>query len=154
MGDRVYVLAKFIKTTRPSKKLTEKYLGPFEVTDKPGSHSYRVNLPDHLRTIHPVFHISQLEPAPLSQIPNYTNPPPSPIELDNNLEFEVAEVLDSKLNKRRSYPLLYYVQWSGYEGTTEEYSWLTTSDLTNAPELVADFHRCHLNRLGPPCLLQ
>ena len=109
VGNSVYILAKFIKTTCPSKKLAEKYLGPFEVTNRPGSHSYRVNLPDHLRAIHPVFHISQLEPAPLNQIPNRTNPPLPPIELDSNLKFEVTEVLDSKLNKCRSHPLLYYV---------------------------------------------
>jgi len=62
-GNWVYLLAKFIKTTRPSKKLSEKYLGLFKVTNRPGSHSYRVNLLDHLRAIHSVFHISQLEPA-------------------------------------------------------------------------------------------
>jgi len=149
-GDQVYILAKHIRTTRPSKKLAEKYLGPFEVTDRLGLHSYRVNLPDHLRTIHPVFHISQLEPSPLSQIPNCTNPPPPPIELDGSIKFEVAEVLDSKLDKWRRDPLLYYVRWSGYEGTAEEYLWLTASDLENAPRLVADFHQRHPHKPAPP----
>jgi len=150
----MYVLTKFIKTTCLSKKLAKKYLGPFKVTDRPGSYSYRVNLPDHLRAIHLVFHISQLEPAPLNQIPNCTNPPPPPIELDSDLKFEVAEVLDSKLNKCRSHPLLYYVRWSGYEGTVEEYLWLTASNLTNAPRLVANFHQHYPNKLGPLRLLQ
>ena len=69
-----------------------------------------------------------------------SNPPPLPIELDGNLEFEVAQILDSKLDKRRKDPLLYYVQWSGYENTADENSWLTTANLKNATELVADFH--------------
>ena len=78
VGDHVFVLAKFIKTTRPSKKLSEKFLGPFEVSDRLGLYSYRVKLPDHLKAIHPVFHISQLEPAPPNQISNRIEPPPPP----------------------------------------------------------------------------
>jgi len=85
----MFVLAKFIKTTRPSKKLAEKYLGPFEVVDQPGSHSYLVKLPIHLQSIYPVFHISQLEPAHLSTIPNCRNIPPPPIVVNGNLEFEL-----------------------------------------------------------------
>jgi len=32
--DLVFVLAKFIRTTQPSKKLLKKYLGPFKITSK------------------------------------------------------------------------------------------------------------------------
>jgi len=56
IGDNVFVLAKFIKTTRPSKKLSERYLGPFEVIGDPGTHSYLIKLPKHLRSIHPICH--------------------------------------------------------------------------------------------------
>ena len=95
-----------------------------------------------------MFHISQLEPSPPSQIPNHTNLPP--IELDGPIEFEVAEVLNSKLDKRRRDLLLYYICWSSYEGTAEEYSWLTASDLENAPRLMADFHRHYPHKPAPP----
>jgi len=37
----------------------------------------------------------------------------------------VAQVLDSKFDKCKKDPLLYYVQWSGYENMADEYSWLT-----------------------------
>jgi len=66
VGDLMFVLAKFIRTTRPSRKLSKYYLGPFEVTDKPSMYSYQVKLPHYLHAIHPVFHISQLELANLS----------------------------------------------------------------------------------------
>ena len=39
VGDSVFILAKFIRTTRPSKKLSKKFVGPFEVIGKPSSHS-------------------------------------------------------------------------------------------------------------------
>jgi len=58
IGDHVFILAKFIKSTRPTKKLSKKYLGPYEVVGKPGTQSYLIKLPNHLRAIHPVFHIS------------------------------------------------------------------------------------------------
>jgi len=141
--DQVFVLVKFIRTTQLSRKLSEKYLGPFEVTGQPGTHLYLIRLPEHLRSIHLVFHISQLEPALTSQIPNCYNPPLPPIEIAGHLKFEVAQILDSKLDKQQKDPLLYYVHWAGYEGTSEKYSWLTTSDLENATELLADFHHHH-----------
>jgi len=150
IGDNVFVLAKFIKTTRPLKKLSERYLGPFEVIGHPGTHSYLIKLPEHLRSIHPVFHISQLEPSPTSQIPDRHNPPPPPIKTADHLEFEVAQILDSKLDKRRKDPLLYYVHWAGYEGTGEEYSWLMAANLENAAELMTDFHLRHPDRPRPP----
>lgn len=147
-GDFVFVLAKFIRTTCPSKKLSKKYLGSFKVTSRVETHSYLVSLPDHLQAIYPVFHVSQLELALTSQIPNCTNSPPSSIEVDGNLEFEVTQVLDSKLDKHRKDLLLYYVHWASYEGTVEEFSWLIVSDLKNATELVANFYSHNPGKLG------
>jgi len=109
-GDAVFILARFIRTTRPSRKLAERYLSPFLVSEKIGFHSYLVRLPEHLRSIHPVFHVSQLEPVPPSNILNCINPPPSPIEIDGDLEFEVAQVLGLKWDKHKRDPLLYYVR--------------------------------------------
>lgn len=45
--------------------------------------------------IYPVFHVSLLERYYLSTILGRTLPPPPPIEIDNELEYEVEEVLDS-----------------------------------------------------------
>ena len=50
-----------------------------------------------MHTIHLVFYISQLEPEIPNQIPNRVQPTPLPIEIDNELEYEIAEILDSKI---------------------------------------------------------
>jgi len=55
------------------------------------------------------FNVSQLEPVLVSWIPNCTNPSLPLIKIDENLKFEVVQVLDSKLNKQRKDLLLYYV---------------------------------------------
>ena len=104
VGDLVFVLAKFIKTTRPSKKLSECYLGPFEVMDKPSAHSYKIKFPHHLCVIHPVFHISQLEPANPSLIPNHVNLPPLSIAIEGELEYKISQILNLKLDHRRKPP--------------------------------------------------
>ncbi|MBW0593630.1 hypothetical protein O181_133345 [Austropuccinia psidii MF-1] len=43
--DKVWLASKNIKTTRPTKKLSERLLGPFEVLKKIGSHAYHLKLP-------------------------------------------------------------------------------------------------------------
>ena len=45
VGNHMFILTKFIKSTQPTKKLAEKYLGPFKVIGKPGTHSYLIKLP-------------------------------------------------------------------------------------------------------------
>src|ERR1700683_4652900 len=70
VGDKVFVKATHFRTTRPSKKLSEKNLGPFDIITKVGHSSFTLRLPDQLRAVHPVFHVSQLEPATPNTIPN------------------------------------------------------------------------------------
>src|SRR5258708_36777466 len=96
IGDRVYVKAKYFRTTRPLKKLSKKNLGPYEVIGIPGSHLFTLHLPQHFRSVHPVFHISQLELAEPDPFPQCAQPPPPPVEIDGDIEYEVSEILDSK----------------------------------------------------------
>ena len=93
-----------------------------------------------MRAIHPVFHVSQLEPEIPNQIPNRVQPAPLPVEIDDELEYEIAEILDSKTNNRRRCKLLYFVRWMGYEGTDEENSWLPATKLDHVQELITKFH--------------
>ena len=100
IGQKVYVEAKFFRTTRPTKKLSEKNLGPYEIIAQVGSHSFTLRLPEALRAVHPVFHVSMMEPAASSSIPNRTEEPPPPVEVDGEIEYEIAEILDTKLDRR------------------------------------------------------
>src|SRR5258708_10602354 len=76
IGDCVYVKAKFFHTTQPSRKLAEKKLGLFEIIGTPGMHSITVHLLQQFRGVHPMFHISQLEPTFLNPFPHREQPPP------------------------------------------------------------------------------
>ena len=146
---QAFVKAKFFCTTRPSHKLSNKYLGPFEILAKAGSHSYTLRLPNTFRGVHPVFHVSMLEPTTPNEIPNHVQPPPPPVDVQGELEHEIAEVTDSKINCRRSCKLLYLVRWLSYENTDKEFSWLPTTELEHAKELVSDFHSAYPDKPSP-----
>ena len=63
-GDQVFLDSSDIRTTRPSKKLAHKYLGPFKITSPVGTHAYRLALPASMSRVHPVFHVAKLLPVP------------------------------------------------------------------------------------------
>jgi len=150
VGDQVYMKAKYFWSTRPSKKLSEKNLGPYTIIAQVGSLSFTLRLPDSMRAVHPVFHISQLEPAIPNTIPDWIQPPPPPVEVDGELEFKISKILDSKVDRRcKTCKLLYLVRWSGYEGTNEETSWLLATELGNATELLEDYHVHYPDKPGP-----
>lgn len=54
-------LKRYYFSNEPSKKLSSQYLGPFKILEVRERMNYRLELPDNLH-LHPVFHISQLEP--------------------------------------------------------------------------------------------
>ena len=63
VDDKVFVKAQFFQTTWPSKKLSEKYLRPYEIISQPGTLSFTLRLPEFMHSVHPVFHVSMLEPT-------------------------------------------------------------------------------------------
>ena len=115
-------------------------------------HSFTLKLPDFMCSIHLVFHVAQLEPATPNTIPERFQPPPPLVEVDSKLEYEIAEILDSKVDNHCWHcKLLYLVCWAGYAGTDEETSWLLATELGNASELVQDFHHHYPAKPGPLC---
>jgi hypothetical protein len=51
VGDQVFVKAKYFRSTRPSKKLSEKNLGPYSIITQPGTHSFMLQLPDSMKSV-------------------------------------------------------------------------------------------------------
>ncbi|MBW0576353.1 hypothetical protein O181_116068 [Austropuccinia psidii MF-1] len=95
----VWLSSKNIESTIPTKKLSERWLGPFPMLKKVSIHAYHLKLPSQWTSIHPVFHISLLEPVKTSTIPNRNQEPPPPIIIEEEDEWEVSQILDSKLKR-------------------------------------------------------
>jgi len=137
-GDRVYLDAMDISTTRPSTKLGHRRLGPFEVDRAVGSHAYRLKLPPSLRLLHPVFPIVKLTLCPPDPIPGRRpSEVPLPTLVDSQEEWEVERVLDSRVMRGQ---LRYLIQWRSFG--RKHNSWEIAEDV-HTPTLVAQFHREH-----------
>ena len=149
VGDKAFVKVKFFQTTQPSKKLSKKYLGPYDIINQVGPLSWTLQLMTTMHAVHPVFHVSMLELSTPNSILNCIQPPPPPITVDEELEYEISEILDSKLDKWQACKLLYLVHWSGYEGTDKETSWFPANKLRHASEVVSNFHHQYPNKAGP-----
>jgi len=141
VGDYVWLLRRHIQTTRPSSKLDFKRLGKFRISEKISSHAFKLELPPTMR-IHPVFHISLLEPVGTDPLRGQTHPPPPPVIVDNQEEWEVDEVLDSR---RRYGKLEYLVRWLGYDPPT----WEPSKFLEHAPVVVHKFHELYPSKPRP-----
>jgi hypothetical protein len=130
--------------------LSNKYLSPFKIIAQAGTYSFILWLPNHMHSVNPVSHVSQLEQATLNTIPNQAQDPPPPVIIEDESEFEILEVVDSKIDKRcHACKLLYLVCWTGYEGTNEETSWVLATELRHASEIIQDFHQAHPSKPRP-----
>ncbi|MBW0488932.1 hypothetical protein O181_028647 [Austropuccinia psidii MF-1] len=84
--EKVWLPSKNIKTSRPTKKLSERWLGPFEVLKKIGSHAYHLKFPQQWKSVQLVFHVSLLEPVKKSAIPNQHHLPPPAVIVEEQEE--------------------------------------------------------------------
>ena len=135
VGDMVWLLRRHIATTRPCSKLDYKRLGPFRVIERINPVAFRLELPQHFG-IHNVFHASLLERYHSSQIPGRQPSPPPPVVLSSGDEYEVEQILDSRVRRRQ---LQYLVMWKGYP--ISEATWEPVVHLQNAPDAIHNFHQ-------------
>ncbi|KAE8205032.1 hypothetical protein CF327_g7674, partial [Tilletia walkeri] len=137
IGDLVLLSTEHIKTTRPSKKLDFRRAGPFKILSKVGKVSYKLDLPSSMSGLHPVFHISLLEPyhdpASGSSLPRAPAPPPPDI-INDQPEYEVEAILSKRTYRRQ---LQYLVKWVGYP--LYDATWESVGNLTNSQRLIQDF---------------
>ena len=127
-GDKVYLLRRNIKTTRPSDKLDYVKIGPFRIQEQTGKVNYQLELPKGMR-IHPVFHVSLLEPA-LRNAKVQTK-----IDIVTSNEYEVEKILDNRsVNGLQQY----LVKWKGYDDS--ENTWEPKTNLKNCWALLKYYY--------------
>jgi len=139
VNDFVWLSLKNIKTKRPSKKLDSLHAGPFKVLRKLSEVTYHLELPPTMK-IHPVFHVSLLHPANKDSNPNRQQPPPPPVIVDNEEEFQVNQILDSRIRRNK---VEYLVDWTGY-GPNDR-TWEPQENLQDL-EALDTFHQQYPNK--------
>ncbi|MBW0514731.1 hypothetical protein O181_054446 [Austropuccinia psidii MF-1] len=80
------------------------------------------------------------------KIPNLHQEPLPPIIIEEEEEWEVSQILDSKLKRGK---LWYLVEWKGFSQDSERSAWEPTENLKNCPELIKDFHSLYPDKPGP-----
>jgi len=90
-----------------------------------------------------------LEPTISNTFSERIQSAPAPVIIDRKSEYEISQIVDSKINCWWVYKLLYKVIWLGYEDTGDKSEWIPTSELTHAANLVSDFHIAYLTKPGP-----
>jgi len=109
VGESVFVRSQYFRTMRPSKKLSKKYLGPYEIIAQPSPQSFMLYFLDTMRAVHPVFHVSMLKPAIPNIFQQRSKSPPAPVIINGEPEYEISKIVDSKIDCWRACKLLYKV---------------------------------------------
>ncbi len=98
-GSKMFLDERNIVTARPFKKLDDKMLGPFQITE-PVDSSYKLKLSETMR-IHDVFHSELLRPAVDDPLPGQKNESSGPIVVNDEDEWKIDDILDSRRYRRR-----------------------------------------------------
>ena len=149
VGDKVFVKVKFFWATHSLKKLSEKYLGPYEIISQPSTLLFTLRLLESMHSVHPVFHISMLEPTISNTFSERIQPALTPVIIDREPKYEISQIVDSKIDCQQTCKLLYKVIWLRYEDTRNKSEWISTSKLSHAADLVSDLHITYPAKPGP-----
>ena len=117
---------------RPTKKLIERYVGPYMIEEVISSNTVKLRLPSSMR-IHPVVNVSQIVRYK-EQVKRQKKEEGKPVEVEGVKEWEVEKILNKK--KMRGV-MKYLIWWKGF--TAEGDTWERKENLKNAEELIEEF---------------
>ncbi|KAJ9528124.1 hypothetical protein QJQ45_005745 [Haematococcus lacustris] len=119
-----------------AKKLLPRFIGPFKVLEHVGPVAVRLDLPQAMARMHPVFHVSLLRPY-TSEHPHL----PPPVEwLDEAPLYEVEKLLAHR-GVRAGKARGYLVKWQGYDDSYN--TWEPRNNLVNCLEVLTAYNAVH-----------
>ncbi|KAJ9529120.1 hypothetical protein QJQ45_007808 [Haematococcus lacustris] len=119
-----------------AKKLLPRFIGPFKVLEHVGPVAVRLDLPQAMARMHPVFHVSLLRPY-TSEHPHL----PPPVEwLDETPLYEVEKLLAHR-GVRAGKARGYLVKWQGYDDSYN--TWEPRNNLVNCLEVLTAYNAVH-----------
>jgi hypothetical protein len=99
-GNKVWLDSHNLKTNVKSKKLAPKQYGPFKIVKQVSPIAYKIKLPPSMK-IHDVFYIDLLIPFTEMRAYSETHSHPPPELIDREEEYEVEEILNDCINRRK-----------------------------------------------------
>ena len=129
-GDQVLLSTKdLVFKERPSKKLMERYVGPYAIEEVVSLNVVKLQLPSSMR-IHLVVNVSWIVRYK-EQVKRQRKEEGKPVEVEGVEEWEVEKVLNKKKMRRVE---KYLISWKGF--TVEGDTWERKENLKNAEELI------------------
>ena len=98
------------------------------IEEKTGPVNYQLRLPELMKHLHPVFHISLLEPVP------WDAQTAENIKIKNDNEYKVKKILKQKRINRQPF---YLVKWKGYN--TLENTWEPIVNLKGCHQAMQEY---------------
>ena len=134
-GDRVLLNTKnLVFKERPTKKLIERYVGPYIVEEVVLLNEVKLRLPSSMR-IHPVVNVSQIVRYK-EQLKGQKKDEGKPVEVEGVKEWEVEKILNKK--KMRGVEK-YLIRWKRFMAKGD--TWERRENLKNAEELIEEFEQ-------------
>ena len=132
-GDWVLLSTKdLVFKERPTKKLMERYVGPYIIEEIVSSNAVKLQLPSSIR-IYLVVNVSWIVQYK-EQVRGQKKEEGKPVEVEDVKEWEVEKVLNKK--KMRGVEK-YLIWWKGF--IAEEDTWERRENLKNVEELIEEF---------------
>ena len=131
VGDSVMLSTeKLSLKEQPSKKLRDRWLGPFTILQVVSPVAYRLNLPSQMQC-HPTFHVSRLKldipsPPDFASRPSTSRPVPHAADFTYSKEFTVESLLDVRITGRSLY---FLVRWAAPYNDPSEDTWEPMKEL-------------------------
>src|SRR5258707_3697415 len=120
------------------KKLHHKWASPFAITKVISPAAIKLCLSAWEKNIHPIISVSIIHPYIPDEIVECPQPlQPSPIMVNDQEEYEVEEVLDSRFRRGKLWYLVKFIGWSHSDNMGLPHSEV------HAPAVVEEFHLWH-----------
>ncbi len=137
---KMFLNEQNIITARSFKKLNDKMLNSFQITESVDSF-YKLKLSETMH-IHDVFHSELLRSVVDDSLSDQKNESSKSIVINDEDEWEIDDILNSRRYRRW---LQYRVKWKSYDN---DLNWYNADDdeFMNAQEMIDDFHIKYLRK--------
>ncbi|CAI7925427.1 unnamed protein product [Closterium sp. NIES-53] len=134
--DQVLLDTRNLDVSHIPSKLRPRFCVPFRVEAMVTPVTFCLRLPSTYK-LHNAFHVQLLKPYkdPNQQFQGRQLPPPPPVLVQDEPEYEVERVLAHR--RKHGNTLEFLIRWKGYEPSED--SWVAEADMGNARRALKDY---------------
>ena len=138
LNDRVLLDTSDITFTIGTKKLLDKYIGPYKIIEVISDVAYKLDLPIKFR-LHPVFHVSKLKRVvETDKFPDrkQLNRPAPVMKLDGKDAWYVEKIIGKRIRAKK---IQYLVKWEDYPEW--ESTWEPIQNVKHAQDAIEEYEQ-------------